>query len=191
MAKTEIPSEQISNDDVRREDLNTSTPGDAVTTKITVGGIGISESHSGADVGTGDVNLTLQSGGFGMNKAWSKKQANETTTGNSWAVYDTLDFTVTDSAVNEFRVNVDFFWGHSNVSNDIRVQFLLDGNLIGNEMRVEPKDAGSDQRYQNNILDYLTNLSLGDHTLTLRYRPATNNRISRLYYSIIEAWRIA
>lgn len=191
MSRTEIPSEQILNDDVRREDLNTSINGDAVITKVIVGGIGISETHSGADTGTGDVNLTLKADGFGMNKSWSRKKANETTTGNSWAVYDALDFTVTDSAVNEFRVSVDFFWGHNSAANDIRVQFLLDGNLIGNEMRVEPKDAGSDQRYQNNILDYLTNLSLGVHTLTLRYRPATNNKLSRMYYSIIEAWRVA
>jgi len=191
MARTEIPSEQVLDDDVRREDLNTTVSGNAVITKITTSGLGIAETHSGADAGTGDVDLSLKSGGFGMNKAWSRKQANETTTGSTPVEYSSLSFTVTDSATNEFRVSADFMWGHDSAANDIRVGLFLDGVLIGKEMRIEPKDPGTDQRIQNNILDYVTNLSIGSHTLSLRYLPATSSRVSRMYYAIIEAWRVA
>lgn len=191
MPKTEIPSEQILNDDVRREDLNTTSSGNAVLRKVTVGGIGIEETHDGADVGTGDVNLTLKADGFGMNKAHAIRNDEVTVTGSVFTEYDSLDFTVTDSAVNEFRANVDFIWRHNSASNDARFRFLLDGNVLGEELRIEPKDAGTDQRYQNSLLDYLTDLSIGVHTLSLEYRPATASRQTTIHRSVIEVWRTA
>jgi len=60
MAKTQVRSEQITDGTVRRDDLNVSTPGQAVCTKI-VAGTGVTISSTGVDSGTGDVtvNATL------------------------------------------------------------------------------------------------------------------------------------
>jgi len=112
------------------------------------------------------------------------------TSGGSFTVYSTLNFNVSDnSGTNTYRLNADFLWGHDSASNDIRVRVALDGSPV-KEVRIEPKDRGGDQRFQNNILIYATNLSNGSHTLELEFRPANASRASTLYESIIECWRV-
>jgi hypothetical protein len=60
MATTNIRGAQILNNTVQRQDLDTSTVGQAVITKI-VQGIGVSLSSTGADSGTGDVTVSAGS----------------------------------------------------------------------------------------------------------------------------------
>lgn len=57
MAKTQVRSPQIEDQGVRRADLNTSTTGSAVITKV-VQGSGILISSTGVDSGTGDVTVS-------------------------------------------------------------------------------------------------------------------------------------
>jgi len=61
MSGTEIKSSQIKDGEVKRADLNTSTTGSAVVTKL-VAGTGISFSSTGVDAGTGDVTITAAGG---------------------------------------------------------------------------------------------------------------------------------
>jgi len=131
------------------------------------------------------------------NNPWGKdfnveeKTASETTTGSSFTTYSVLNFTVTDtSVVNKYRVNADFLWGHNSGSNDIRIRMLFDGVQLGEELRIEPKDSGRDQRLQNNILEFPTNLTSGNHSVSLQYRPSSTSRVSRMYRSKIEVWRV-
>jgi hypothetical protein len=56
MAQTVIRGNQILNNTVQRQDLDTSTVGQALVTKI-VQGAGITLSSTGADSGTGDVTV--------------------------------------------------------------------------------------------------------------------------------------
>src|ERR1700757_4924387 len=64
MATTVIRGTQILNNTVQRQDLDTSTVGQAVVTKI-VQGTGIALSSTGADSGTGDVTVSVgPSSGF-------------------------------------------------------------------------------------------------------------------------------
>lgn len=56
MAITRVTDEQIKDEGVTRADLNVSTPGQAVITKV-VAGQGISLSSTGIDAGTGDVTI--------------------------------------------------------------------------------------------------------------------------------------
>lgn len=58
MANTNIRSRQIKDGDVLRADVNTSTSGSALITKV-IAGTGISLSSTGADAGTGDVTVTV------------------------------------------------------------------------------------------------------------------------------------
>jgi hypothetical protein len=119
------------------------------------------------------------------------KEASETTTGGTFAIYDTLNFTVSSQqSTNRYRLNADFRWGHNSGSNDIIIDVQVDGVTI-RELRIEAKDTGTDQRYQNNILIYVDDLSAGAHTFSLRYRPATANRVSRMYSSELEVWRVS
>jgi hypothetical protein len=117
------------------------------------------------------------------------KEVDESTTGGTFAVYDTLNFNVTSQeAANKYRFNADFLYGHNSASNDIRVRIMVDGVTI-KEMRTEVKDPGTDQRVPGSLLSYLENMTVGPHTLTLEYRPATASRQSRMYQSTLEVWR--
>lgn len=58
MAKTQIKSEQIGNQQIKRVNINTSTSGQAVIAKI-LAGTGISIGSSGVDSGTGDVTVSI------------------------------------------------------------------------------------------------------------------------------------
>lgn len=175
---------------IQRKDLNTTTPGQAVTRKV-VPGVGIDFNSTGTDEGTGDVTINNKSGTFGIDSAHQVKRtpAGQEFTGNQFQQYDIMTFAVSE-ATNTFRLNIDFIWRHNAASNDIRAQLWLDGSQYGEELRIEPKDAGGDQRNQNAILDYVDNLSVGNHTLELRIRPASGNRVSELFKSVIETWRV-
>ncbi|WP_155300721.1 hypothetical protein [Deinococcus kurensis] len=56
--RTQIRSHMLGNAEVRREDLNTTQPGQAVVTRV-LAGAGLSMSSGGVDAGTGDVTLSL------------------------------------------------------------------------------------------------------------------------------------
>ena len=126
---------------------------------------------------------------FGKDAVNSSVQINDSKSGNSWKLYADLVSNVSDtSGTNTYRINCDFLWGHDRASNDIRVRARVDGSTE-KEIRIEPKDQGTDQRIQNNLLFYLSNLSAGNHTIELQYRPASSSRTSRMYRADLEAWR--
>ena len=64
MPQTVIRGTQILNNTVQRQDLDTSTVGQAVVTKI-IQGSGIALSSTGADSGTGDVTVSATVGAQG------------------------------------------------------------------------------------------------------------------------------
>src|ERR1700757_3331801 len=61
MSQTVIRGSQLLNNTVQRQDMDTSTVGQAVVTKI-VQGTGITLSSTGVDSGTGDVTVTAAPG---------------------------------------------------------------------------------------------------------------------------------
>jgi hypothetical protein len=64
MAQTVIRGTQILNNTIQRADLDTSTVGQAVVTKL-VQGTNVTLSSTGADSGTGDVTINVPGGGTG------------------------------------------------------------------------------------------------------------------------------
>jgi hypothetical protein len=64
MAQTVIRGAQIKDSTVQRHDLDTSTVGQALVTKI-VQGTNVTLSSTGADSGTGDVTISVPGGGVG------------------------------------------------------------------------------------------------------------------------------
>lgn len=61
MARTQVRTLQIEDGGVQRSDLNTTTSGSAVVTKV-VAGSGITITQTGIDAGTGDATIALTSG---------------------------------------------------------------------------------------------------------------------------------
>lgn len=60
MPVTTLRGRQVLDGDITRADVNTSTAGSAVITKV-IAGTGISISSTGADAGTGDVTISATS----------------------------------------------------------------------------------------------------------------------------------
>lgn len=128
----------------------------------------------------------------GRDFAVEKVTGQQDFTGAQFQTYATLNFTVSGpDTVNKFRMNCDFTWGHNSASNDARFRILVDGVPLPEELRIEPKDPGTDQRIPGNILDYLDNLSIGNHSIAFQARPASAARITRVYKAIIEVWRVS
>tara|TARA_R110001632_G_scaffold52197_4_gene129722 strand:+ start:6723 stop:7259 length:537 start_codon:yes stop_codon:yes gene_type:complete len=116
----------------------------------------------------------------------------EIMTGNVFQPYDTILFDVTGpDTINKYRVSCDFVLNHNSAANDFRAQLVIDGVAVGEEMRLEVKDAGSDQRGHYNLKWYASNLSIAQHTVSLVIRPASKNRLTRVYQSITEIWRVS
>jgi hypothetical protein len=88
MPRTEVGGDQILDESVQRKDLDTITPGQSVVRKVTVTGTGFQISYTGADIGTGDVEMSLDAGGFGTAYYPFEKDGEETTTSNGWVEYD-------------------------------------------------------------------------------------------------------
>lgn len=61
MPRTQVKGSQVSDGTVQRVDMDVSTPGEAVITKV-IAGSGISLSSTGVDTGTGDVTISAVSG---------------------------------------------------------------------------------------------------------------------------------
>lgn len=128
---------------------------------------------------------------YGKDASSKTKEVDEFTTGTVFSEYDSLVFTVNDnSGSNKYRIAANFFYGHNSASNDIRARLTLDGSPVY-EIRVEPKDSGIDQRLPAHIVDYPVNLTNGNHTIGLEYRPSSGNRVSRMYRSTLEVWRVS
>ena len=170
-----------------RVSANDTTPNFLEQKIIGGGDISVATLNDGTDE---DLQISYTAPPFGKDFSRQIKDADETVTGTTFTEYDSLTFAVTESATNTFRCNIDFYWGHNSGSNDIRARLMVDGAQQGEELRIEPKDAGVDQRIQNNLLRYVDNLSIGNHTLSIEYRPSVGSRISRMYYSTIEVWRV-
>ena len=102
----------------------------------------------------------LASRNYGKDFAEQIKEVSESTSGGTFDVYDTLNFTVNDtSGTNKYRLSFNYFWGHSSASNDIRVEHRLDGVNIF-QMRQEPGDQGNDQRIDGTFIHYVENLGI-------------------------------
>ena len=57
MARTQLTTEQVGAGQIVRTDLNTTTAGSAVITKV-IAGSGVTISSTGSDAGTGDVTIS-------------------------------------------------------------------------------------------------------------------------------------
>jgi len=154
----------------------------------------VSFDNTGTDLLSSEMQaaiVELSNRHFGKDAGLKEKAVSETTTGNSFSNYDTLSFNVSDeTGINKYRCAVNCLYGHNSASNDIRFRLNLDNGDKIIEARVEPKDSGSDQNIPGIIVFEALNLSEGVHSLSLEYRPATSSRVSRMKFSLIEAWRI-
>lgn len=58
MPRTQVRSHQLKNDDIQREDMNTTDTGNAVVVKV-IAGNNVTLGSTGVDAGTGDVTIDV------------------------------------------------------------------------------------------------------------------------------------
>jgi hypothetical protein len=84
MSRTEIDGDQVLDGSIQKKDIDISTVGQALITKLIAGqGVTI-VNNSGADQGTGEVEIKSGSGDFGGNFASYFDFTSQSTTSNNW-----------------------------------------------------------------------------------------------------------
>lgn len=113
MGRTQIRTHNLGDGEIKRDDLNTTTAGQAVVRKIIQGSGGLTISSTGVDSGTGDVTINLPQGLASSN---TPTFAGITINGNNYA--DTIAFKRNnsfDSANSIVRFTIDFGSGSAGV----------------------------------------------------------------------------
>jgi hypothetical protein len=128
MPKTVIRGTQILNNTVQRQDLDVSTVGQAVVTKL-VQGTNVTLSSTGADSGTGDVTISVPTGTQGPpgENAFTTVSANFTVP----PVGSTVQVTVADAS---FMIVGQMLWidtagGGTGIPAEMQVT-AISGNLV-------------------------------------------------------------
>lgn len=88
MGVTQLGGNLIGDEEVKREDLNSTTPGHAVIKKIILGS-GLSMTSTGADPGTGDVTLSVNSVPGSAQEVYVQDTQPATVTGQPWVWWET------------------------------------------------------------------------------------------------------
>lgn len=128
---------------------------------------------------------------FGKNFNKLKRDDTLTTSDTAFSTYLNAQINNLDPA-GTYRVAIHYIWGHASASNDFRARLLVNGVQKGQEMRVEPKDPGTDQRIHTSFIDYFdpNELQVND-TFEFQFASGTSGTQARMYSAILEFWRVA
>jgi hypothetical protein len=114
-----------------------------------------------------------------------KRDTTQTTSGTNFTVYDALQ--LNNLPQGNYRIDMRWVWGYASVSNDIRVQWLLNGALLISEHMQEPKDGGADQRHHECSFA-IENLT-GNNTIEILFASSGGNQ-ARMYESQVVVYRV-
>ncbi len=129
---------------------------------------------------------------FGSDHADAERTSTASTTGTADVTYQTLNVTAT--AAGRYRVGWFFVYHKSSASQDIDMKVQVNGNNIidpadTGQLRVEPKDPGTDQRIAASGFAYL-NLAAGAHTITQLFND-NGSGTSFVHHGVLEFWRVS
>lgn len=132
MANTTIRGQQIKDGDVTRADLNTTTSGSAVITKV-IAGTNVSISSTGVNAGTGDVTINASASvGYSI----STKTANFTETATSGIIVllcnttgGTFTITLPTAVSNNAMISIKKILGSAALTIDANGTETIDGGL--------------------------------------------------------------
>lgn len=130
---------------------------------------------------------------FGLDHFEDQKNVTETTTSTIFQTYLSVNYNGLTSGA-KYRVAVRWVWGYGSGSNDYRGRLLINSSQVGEELRMEPKDAGNDQRIHSNMWFYLevpSDLNTSANTIEYQYASSSNGNQARTYACYFEFWRIS
>lgn len=93
----------------------------------------------------------------------------------------------------KYRIGVFAIWNSSTTSNDVEIQITVDegsGEVQLGRLKVEAKEAGTDNEVPDAGFFYYTPSTSGDVTLRINYRMQDGTGTAYMFYSAIEWWRV-
>lgn len=129
---------------------------------------------------------------FGSTKVFADRQDDQTTTdGTNWTTYLTTNGNnfPTDG---RYVIFLSFFYGYSVDTRDFESRILIDGAQVGEILKLEGKDSGTDQRVPATIMAITTNnLTNSNFQVQHQFKAQQNGDEARMYSSTIGIWRIS
>lgn len=125
-------------------------------------------------------------------------------TANVFADYLSATFTI--PADGDYILDYSFLWSLNNIASDFRVRIVFDGNVLGEEIRIEPKDSGggsasipnttggntnngTDQRIPNTNNRLIENLAQGTYDCILQFTSSGANLEPTIYEAVLSMKR--
>lgn len=103
-------------------------------------------------------------------------------------VFNNIEATPTAKYVIECNIK----YNHSSTGTDYRGQILVNGSPYKEELRVEPKDSGADQRIPATFKFPITGDVLSTAgNISFAYRSSSSGNTARTYYCFLELIRVA
>ena len=131
---------------------------------------------------------------YGTDLNYGKKNAVETNNTTTEQTYLNVPYTISDNTVNAlYEIDVHFSWSYSSTSSEYIGSLKLNGVQLEEEFRLEPKDAGTDQRIWNSMKFILTGAEVSALSGNIRwdFRSSSGGDTARTYYCLIKMKRIA
>lgn len=202
-----VKSEQIRDGEIKRPDLNTNEPGQAVITKV-ISGNRILIDSSGVDDGTGDVTINVENQNY-----YTIERADPLMNQiDDFVNYVDFDFTVPTDKGGIHRIDWAYLWSLNDGAQDMIVSVFLDDTtelfIGGRQHRQEPSDVagtgitvnvsggGTQNTGTDNIHEAMNfrpaiNLVPGAHNIKIRYRGSASFDRATLYGATIAVERKA
>lgn len=126
---------------------------------------------------------------IGSQRVFKRKTTQQNSTSTAFAEYDSMIVNNNLASTIKHEFICDFKWGYASGSQDIRVRIMLNGVQQGDEIRMEPKDPGTDQRRVGHFFDEL-DIPPGNSTIAIEFASSQNGTQARMYSSKMRSMRV-
>lgn len=146
-----------------------------------------SNANTWSKIGAGDTDWSIHTQIFGTEFQWDESTGESST--NSLSYVRKLRLTTTSLPAGEYRIGWSYNWSHNSTISDFEARVFLNDSITIEDHRQEPKDSGTDQRYQNGGFSIRT-LS-GINTIDIDWRTDNAGNTAFIRETRLEIWRIS
>lgn len=126
---------------------------------------------------------------IGSQRVFKRKITQQNSTATTFTEYDSMTVPNNLGSNVKHEFICEFKWGYASASQDIRVRIMLNGVQQGDELRIEPKDPGTDQRLPGSFFDEL-DLPPGNNTIAIEFASSQGGTQARMYSSKMRSMRV-
>lgn len=126
---------------------------------------------------------------IGSQRVFKRKTTQQDSTSTSFIQYDSMVVTNNSQSVVKHEFICDLKCGYASTSQDIRIRITVGGVQLGDEIRFEPKDIGTDQRLPAFFFDEI-DLPVGNTTIAIEMASSQNGKQARIFSSKMRSMRV-